>query len=174
MDPTNNPTPTTPSPEPTAGPAPNNNPAGGVAPVAGSPMTSGMPEPPVVTPSNPIIEPSGATPQPPVNPIVKPTGLNVTDPIMMPEKPEAPDPIEEELKAPMKAAGPVPGSIGSAVSGPTDGGAAPAPAENPFANDGIKPTPSVSFNDPAVSNGANPTNPAAPMAPQATDKKKNQ
>ena len=60
--------------------------------------------------------------------------LSATDPITMPAPPKAPDPIEEELKAPFKAAGPVPGSIGSAVSMPGD------PNQNP----------NVAFNDPAT------------------------
>ena len=51
-----------------------------------------------------------------------------------PAPPKAPDPIEEELKAPFKAAGPVPGSIGSAVSMPGD------PNQSPN---------NVGFNDPA-------------------------
>ena len=106
---------------------------------------------PGTAPVNPIIQPTGVTIQPPVNPIVKPSGLGVTDPIMMPEQPAAPDPIEEELKAPMKAAAPVPGSIGSAVSGPLDPSATPIDANNnPFSNKAISSTPSVSFNDPAT------------------------
>ena len=60
--------------------------------------------------------------------------LGATDPITMPAPPKAPDPIEEELKAPFKAAGPVPGSIGSAVSMPGD------PNQSPN---------NVGFNDPA-------------------------
>jgi flagellar basal body-associated protein FliL len=73
---------------------------------------------------------------PAVNPVYQPTnnGVKATDPIMMPEPAPAPDPIEEELKAPMKAAAPVPGSIGSAVSG----------------------TPNVAFNDPATMPDVNP------------------
>ena len=75
----------------------------------------------------------------------------MTDPIMMPEKPAAPDPIEEELKAPMKAAGPVPGSIGSAVSGPASiPNVDEMPPEGSFAGQPMNPTPSVAFNDPAV------------------------
>lgn len=55
-------------------------------------------------------------------PTFDPTTMNfgATDPITMPEGPKAPDPVEEELKMPLKAAGPVPGSIGSAVSMPSD------------------------------------------------------
>lgn len=60
--------------------------------------------------------------------------LDNTTPIAVPEGPKAPDPIEEELKAPLKAAAPAPGSIGSAVSGPAD-------ANSPQ---------SVAFNDPAM------------------------
>ena len=80
---------------------------------------------------------------------------------MMPEKPAEPDPVEEELKAPMKAAGPVPGSIGSAVSMPTDGsatgstaqtGAMPAGATaGAGINMNAQPAPqNVAFNDPAA------------------------
>ena len=80
----------------------------------------------------------------------------------MPEKPAAPDPVEEELKAPMKAAEPVPGSIGSAVSGPAGEAAAAEPGSNPFANQATASTPSVSFNDPAAQ--------AAPAAKPAKKK----
>ena len=38
----------------------------------------------------------------------------------MPEPVKEPDPIEQELNAPFKAAEPVPGSIGSAISMPTE------------------------------------------------------
>ena len=76
--------------------------------------------------------------------------VGATDPITMPAPPKAPDPVEEELKAPFKAAEPVPGSIGSAISVPE--GAAPA------ADPGR--TPSVAFNDPAASD--QPTNTSAP------------
>ena len=71
----------------------------------------------------------------PVSPVYQPNNNRVgsTDPIMMPEPAQGPDPIEEELRAPMQAADPVPGSIGSAVSG--------APSSN---------TPNVAFNDPTM------------------------
>ena len=103
--------------------------------------------------------------QPPINPVVKPTGMGVTDPILMPDKPAEPDPVEEELKAPMKAAAPVPGSIGSAVSGPGSvaGVTASVPAENPFTNNTDRPTPNVSFTDPAEQNTqATPTDSKQP------------
>ncbi len=60
--------------------------------------------------------------------------LGATDPITMPAPPKAPDPVEEELKAPFRAAAPVPGSIGSAISMPGD------PNQ----------IPNVAFNDPAM------------------------
>lgn len=60
--------------------------------------------------------------------------LGATDPITMPAPPKAPDPVEEELKAPFRAAAPVPGSIGSAISMPGD------PNQ----------VPNVAFNDPAM------------------------
>ena len=82
-----------------------------------------------------------------------------TTAIAVPEGPKAPDPVEEELKAPLKAAGPVPGSIGSAVSVPSEGGATPngAPAADPAANP-MTATPVA----PAPANPADPANPAAP------------
>lgn len=42
--------------------------------------------------------------------------IAATEPITEPDPIPEPDPIEEELKAPFKAAAPVPGSIGSAIS----------------------------------------------------------
>ena len=60
--------------------------------------------------------------------------LGATDPITMPAPPKAPDPVEMELNAPFKAAAPVPGSIGSAISMPGD------PNQ----------VPNVAFNDPAM------------------------
>ena len=57
----------------------------------------------------------------PVSPALSAAGmLNDTEPITMPTPPKAPDPVEVELKAPIKAAAPVPGSIGSAISVPGD------------------------------------------------------
>ena len=177
MDPTNNPTPT-PTPNPTPRPAsmPNANlgsspsaasnpiPASrapsevmsgsssGASPVA-SPVLSGSSAPggggSASKPVSPVAQPGGMPIQTPINPIVRPSGMGVTDPIMMPEKPREPDPIEQELKAPMKAAAPVPGSIGSAMNGPSALNVE-APAENPFANRGTNKTPSVAFTDPAA------------------------
>ncbi|MBQ8985220.1 hypothetical protein IJ076_01515 [Candidatus Saccharibacteria bacterium] len=80
----------------------------------------------------------------PTNPGV----IDDTTAITVPEGPKPPDPVEEELKAPLKAAGPVPGSIGSAVSVPAQGGATPQ---------------NVAFNDPA-NPGANPMT-AGPETP---------
>ncbi len=47
--------------------------------------------------------------------------IAATEPITEPDPIPEPDPIEEALKAPFKAADPVPGSIGSAVSVPKNG-----------------------------------------------------
>lgn len=132
-------------------------------------------------PVNPIIKPSG-TASTGGTPAPADGGLAATDPIMKPEPAPAPDPVEQELNAPMKAAAPAPGSIGSAVSGPADGetpaegaaasidmsvgnNATPAKPENPFA--GLfgkhekKTPPNVAFNDPA-------TQPDAATAADAT------
>ena len=115
--------------------------------------------------------------------------LGAADPLMIPEKPAEPDPVEEELRAPMKAAGPVPGSIGSAVSVPAEtananatnagatgatgvagtAGAAGASASsmgagapNMGANMNAQPSPqNVAFNDPAVDVAANAATNAA-------------
>ena len=94
-------------------------------------------------------------------------GLPMTEPIMRPDLPPAPDPVKQELEAPMKAAAPVPGSIGSAVSVP-EGGEAPVPgADAQFGPSAGGSTPSVSFDDPAAQN-----NPQQPGAPATKEKKK--
>lgn len=163
MEPTNNPTPTAnPVPEPVQ-PV---QPAAPVAPVAPvppvSPVPTVAPDAPVSAPvtalesvvppiDGPAVTPVSDTPAAPVitpgapNPVVSNPMFQQTDgnspildtsPITMPEAPKAPDPIEEELKAPLTPAAPVPGSIGSAVS-------MPAGASQPN-------TPSVAFTDPAT------------------------
>lgn len=103
---------------------------------------------PVVTPSSPTNEPTPAATPGMTSPATTPGAMNPgiaaqgiapmpmnqmfqsqpaagqanviaeTTAIAVPEGPKAPDPVEEELKAPLKAAAPAPGSIGSAVSGP--------------------------------------------------------
>lgn len=157
MDPINSPTPNpnpeTPTPEP-AGPAP----AAPVPPAPGpaAPTTPDLPEVPegieaaaaAELAGTPASEPAAT----PADPTFGPSEPSAIDPIMAPEPPKAPDPVEEELKAPMKAADPVPGSIGSSVSGPS-GVSAEMPAENPFATTQAQPsaqTPNVSFSDPAA------------------------
>lgn len=115
-----------------------------------NPASFGIPQ--VPTPVNPVVNPGiGMNPNvamPAIDPSLvvmetpgNATGANVadvmvgaTDPITMPNLPKAPDPVEEELKAPMTAAAPVPGSIGSAISVPID----------------QPQTPNVAFNDPAM------------------------
>ena len=159
MDPNNNPIPTPnsepvtpPMPEPVVPDAPV-MPGAPTAPEApATPVEPVEPVAPNPEPVNPVIQPSGNPA--PVNPVIQPSaqgGLAATDPIMQPERPPEPDPVEEELKAPMQPASPVPGSIGSAVSGPSESAASEpvAPAENPFAATQTQ-TPSVSFNDPAT------------------------
>ena len=115
-----------------------------------------------MAPVNPVVQPSGNEPVPPINPIIRPSGFDVTDPIMMPDKPQAPDPVEEELRAPMKAAAPVPGSIGSAVSGPAAANSAvsevPTTNDGAFADNSAPRAQSVSFNDPAMQSEANKPN----------------
>ncbi len=140
------------------------------------PVAPAAPEAPV-TPAAPITPEAVAAPvmpdmPEPVNPVFTP-GDNVmvgeTDPITVPNPPKAPDPIEEELKAPMQAAAPVPGSIGSAISMPSaDGAETVSAAIRPMSEQ----TPNVAFNDPANPQGQ-PAAPAAPGAPakKAMDKK---
>ncbi|MBR2994863.1 hypothetical protein IKF32_03040 [Candidatus Saccharibacteria bacterium] len=184
MDPMNNPTPT-PNPVPNPVPSPEPGPIAGVGanPVQpannAAPVSPAMPaapaqpvvlsaptiNPPAPTQSvNPVVNPVSPAP---ANPAFKPAGVGMaaTDPIMMPEQPKAPDPIEEELKAPMKAAAPVPGSIGSAVSGPAE-----MPAAQPAGNEQVvntfaqSQTPNVSFTDPAMQPDVN-ANPAVAAQP---------
>lgn len=90
-------------------------------------------------------QPQGVT----VPPVANPGFVNATDPITMPAPPKAPDPVEEELKAPLKAAEPVPGSIGSAISVPA-AGASQNLGANEFPTGSTK-TQNVSFTDPAAS-----------------------
>lgn len=159
------------APEFAATPAPAEAPA-----TPEMPTFSATPETPAaapVAPAAPLTPEAVAAPvmpdiPEPVNPVYTP-GDNVmvgeTDPITVPNPPKAPDPIEEELKAPMQAAAPVPGSIGSAISMPAADGTSPISAA-------IKPmseqqTPNVAFNDPANAQGQ----PAASVAPVAEKKK---
>lgn len=155
LNPTPNPAPN-PAPAPTPGGVPNPAPASAPNPIpnpALNPAPSAAPVAP--KPVNPVINPgAGASGVPGVdlkNPVIQPSGqgLAATDPIMMPEPAPAPDPVEEELKAPMKANDPVPGSIGSAVSGPAASEPNPV-AMNPFAAGVQDKATNVSFNDPAT------------------------
>lgn len=145
MDPMNNPTPTpnlTPSSDPTgamgAGSVPNADLNFDSSASTGTPSNAA---------SAPNITPNSAPTNPVANSNFQSVGMMSTDPIMRPEPAKAPDPVEEELKAPMKAADPVPGSIGSAVSGPDNGGVDTNPMGFPENN---SQTPSVPFNDPAM------------------------
>ncbi len=168
---------------PSAPAAPIAAPAAPVAPTA--PITPAAPAAPVMppvapaepvvttpeasAPANPIISPTGAAPTSPtmpefptpVSPVFQPgnTMLGATDPITMPNPPKAPDPIEEELKAPMKAAGPVPGSIGSAISMPSE---QPATPEMAAGQPQMGQVPNVAFNDPAAAQGQPMQNMQAP------------
>lgn len=179
------------TPAPDAAATPGATAAAGTAATPGAAAAS--PAGPAASNPTPATAAGGMT-TPPVNPIINPTGganetnlagaatqsngFAATDPIMMPEPAKAPDPVEEELKAPMKAAAPVPGSIGSAVSGPAAaaaeqpntagqqmaeqplaaaGQSAATPGVNPLANND-KQTPSVAFNDPAMQPDPNADN----------------
>lgn len=158
MEPTNNPMPTTnPVPEPVAPPAPPVPPVPDPVvpapepvapipePVAPAPVEPVAPAPEPVAPAPapapapveaPVIAPGAPNPVA-SNPMFQPVNTTFdTAPIMMPEAPKAPDPVEEELKTPLTPAAPVPGSIGSAVSVP-----AGAPMQQ---------TPNVAFTDPAM------------------------
>jgi len=137
-----------PAPEaPAAAPAPE-APAAPAAPAAEAPAPGAVPPVnadvanavlnppanPVVTPAAPGAAPAAApAPTMSMNQMFAPQPQDPTSAVFdestaiaKPEGPKAPDPVEEELKAPLKAAAPAPGSIGSAVSVPPEGGAAPA------------------------------------------------
>lgn len=174
MDPANNnPTPNeapaAPAPEAAPAPAPEAAPApvAPAAPAVNPDIANAVVNPPV----NPVVAPTapaapGAAPVPPaapapgapatmsMNQMFQPQPgaqagvIDETTAISVPEGPKPVDPVEEELKAPLKAAAPAPGSIGSAVSGPAD---ANTPAN-------------VAFNDPAAQGGENPM--TANAAPQ--------
>lgn len=144
-----------------AGPAPAAGLAGSApaAPVASNPAPAASVNADVANaalnpPVNPVVTPGanmatkanvGATM--PMNQMFQPqpaTQADVFDEttaIAVPEGPKPPDPVEEELKAPLKAAGPVPGSIGSAVSMPPADGSQPQ-------NNGV--------NEQMMANGINP------------------
>lgn len=152
MDPNNNFS-STPNPVPNQVPEPAANPG---AQPAESPVANPVANPIGTTPvgASPIANPapvqataaSGMTGAP-VNPIITPAGasrMDATEPILRPEPAPAPDPVKEELNAPMVAAAPVPGSIGSAVSGQANS----TPMDGGFIND--RRTPNVAFNDPAM------------------------
>ncbi len=136
--------PVSPAPTPVASPAPAQSPVINPA-VQASPFVN-EPTPITINPGQPSAG-FGA----PATPVFNPTNgglVGATDPITMPTPPKAPDPVEEELKAPFKAAGPVPGSIGSAISVPAD--VVPAPDSGRAPNN-------VSFTDPAMTNTQMPT-----------------
>ena len=124
------------APEAPAAPAPEAPTPGAVPPVNADVANAALNPPvnPVVAPAAPGAAPAAAPaptmsmnqmfapqPQDPTSAV-----FDETTAISKPEGPKAPDPVEEELKAPLKAAAPAPGSIGSAVSVPPEGGAAPA------------------------------------------------
>lgn len=121
-----------------------------------TPVANEQPAPITVTPGQGVINPA-------MNSMFVPGNgglVGATDPITMPAPPKAPDPVEEELKAPFKAAGPVPGSIGSAVSVPADAAVTPEPGRAPN---------SVAFNDPAtMMNNPAPAMPAKKKVSKST------
>ena len=166
--PAGNPAPAVPPiPQPVSGGMPS-APVAPVTPVsAPTPTPAPAPVNPVVNPiGQPVTQPTAPSPvdiPKPVNPVYQPTNANAgvggvgtlsaTEAIMQPTPPPAPDPVEEELKAPLRPAAPVPGSIGSAVSMPADG-ASMGDTKN---------TPSVAFNDPATMDAGNTGMPQAPV-----------
>lgn len=103
-----------------------------VAPATGPTAPATGPTAPAVEPVAPTA-PIFAEPTTSASPIFQPTneGIGATEPITRPDPVPVMSPEEKELAAPITAAGPVPGSIGSAVSVPS--GAGPQ---------------SVTFNDP--------------------------
>lgn len=150
-----------PMPEPMPTPAPMPEPMPAPEPM---PTPAPMPEPvaPAPVPTMPMENVFEAAPADqnaftaPMNPI----GFGATEPLTEPEPVAAPDPVEEALRAPIKAADPVPGSIGSAVSMPAESGASVPPT--PMNNVAFNSNPSTSF-----SSGSQDIN----MAPQKKDNK---
>lgn len=167
----NAPAPAAPAPEPAA-PTPETAPAAPATPVVPVAPAAPAVNPDVANaalnpPVNPVVAPgASATPAAPVAPAPMAPGapaqmsmnqmfqsqpaaqggvLDETTAISVPEGPKPVDPVEEELKAPLKAAAPAPGSIGSAVSGPADPN---GPASVPF-ND-----PAQAANNPMTANAA--------------------
>lgn len=111
-----------------------------------------------VSPTPAAPAPAPATPmEPAVNPAFRPASesISATEPITRPEPMPTMTPEEKELAAPITAAGPVPGSIGSAISMPS--GAQPQ---------------SVTFNDPAADNAAAQNNSMNAMAMPGMNKAK--
>ena len=176
MDPLNNnpapnEAPAAPAPEAAPAPAPAPEALAAPAPAAAPAVNPDVANAALNPPVNPVVAPTApAAPGAPVTPAPAAPGapapmsmnqmfqsqpanqggvLDETTAISVPEGPKPVDPVEEELKAPLKAAAPAPGSIGSAVSGPADANA---------------PT-GVPFNDPAQAGAENPM--TANTAPQA-------
>ena len=88
-----------------------------------------------------------------------PNGIAATEPLTEPDPIPEPDPIEEALKAPIKAADPVPGSIGSAVS-------VPFGQEAPMMGTSVAPTQqnNVAFNsNPSTSFSSDPMGAGQPQ-----------
>lgn len=149
--------PVAPAPEAPAAPAPA-APVAPAAPTVNPDVVNAALNPPV----NPVVAPAASAAAPAAAPVAPATPtvpgapatmsmnqmfqsqpanaaggvFDETTAISVPEGPKPVDPVEEELKAPLKAAAPAPGSIGSAVSGPADTNApqnnAPVDPNNPM------------------------------------------
>lgn len=132
------------------------------APDLAAPATPTEAAAPVAAPTDPTAAAGGATVGVPSAPSLN--GLPLTEPIMRPDLPPAPDPIKQELEAPMKAAGPVPGSIGSTISVSQDGTQLDANGQPLPANSGQGSVSNVAFNDPAKQADAGQPGAANPAA----------
>lgn len=177
MDPT---IPTTPIPQPTPTPTPTPTPSVTPSLNSYSPInTEGLFEngatiagqqpsavQPAIAPAQPAVPATPVTPASNSMPTFRMApsvpSISSAEPFMEREPIKAPDPVKEALKAPIKAAGPVPGSIGSAVSMPrvNEAPATPAPQVRV-----ATPTPSAQPAQPAQ-----PTQPmSSPAQPQMTN-----
>lgn len=142
---------------PAAAPAPAPvAPAPAPAPVAAAPSMEAAPAP-VMSVENAFV---GAEQAPST------ISMGATEPLTQPDPIPEPDPIEEALKAPIRAADPVPGSIGSAVSVPSDTPVVPDNMMPPMAGASVPTTPlnNVAFN----------TEPTKMTDPMAKKQQKNQ
>lgn len=142
------------NPNPNPAPAPRPTPGNAMPNIAEAPAHSAPAPAPV---SNQMPNMASSIPTPVMEEVPTPTmsfeqafqnpnasnnafSVGATEPVIEPNVPPV-DPIAEELAKPIKAAAPVPGSIGSAVSMPEAPAPAPTPAPAPIPEAPVMPEP---------------------------------